>query len=123
MQNWSIVSLVILVLLIILGIAAVIYIYKRPEKRKPDYHAFFVMGIVWLIIGIPLKMWGLSAIGLVFTIVGLANKKKWKENRKCWSDLTDKEKKFKMIIVIALGVLVLIGLAIYFLTEKGIINL
>jgi len=109
----------ILVLVILLAIVAV-FVWKK-EKRPPDYYTFFWMGIIWLIFGIPMKNYALSAMGLIFTVVGLAHKSRWKENRIKWENLTDKEKKFKIIVMIGLGVLLLAGLTLFFLTERGII--
>lgn len=59
----------------------------RKEKREPDYRAFFIMGVVWLATGIiiplvserPIEISGLISLGLIFTLMGLANKRKWKE--------------------------------------------
>ncbi|MFA4833952.1 MAG: hypothetical protein WC619_03865 [Patescibacteria group bacterium] len=111
---WLLISVaILLVLFLILAI-----MLKKGIKRPPDYYAFFIMGIIWLILGIPLKNYTLSIMGLVFTIVGLVNKKKWKENRQCWGTMTPEEKKWKTIILVILGLLVLAGLVFLLLKNN-----
>ncbi len=109
----------VLVLIIALGVAAVLM--KKKTKAPTDYYIFFIMGIIWLGAGIPLKNYALSAMGVVFMIIGLANKDKWKANHRRWSQLGPEEKRLKLFLIIGLGVLVLAGLAAYFLVERGII--
>lgn len=78
---WVAISVLVLLLLLL-----VVYRFKK-EKREPDYRLLFRMGIIWLAIGLayplvfgrPFELSGLIALGLIFTIVGLANKSKWKE--------------------------------------------
>ena len=115
MIPWLLMAVVIA--LILLGILS-FYLY-RGKKHKTDYYALFTMGIIWTAIGIPLKNYALSVMGIIFLIVGLVNKKKWKENRRTWKDLDSKEKKIKLIVIIALGVLVFFGLVAYFIVQKG----
>ncbi|MCJ7734269.1 MAG: hypothetical protein MUP11_06950 [Anaerolineales bacterium] len=62
-----------------------VYITKK-EKSDMNYRIFFIMGVIWLAIGLiiplfsgrPFEMSGLISIGLIFTLIGLANKSKWK---------------------------------------------
>ena len=75
------------------------------------------MGMVWLPIGISTENYALFIMGLVFIALGLANKKKWKKNRRTWSQLTKKEKKFMMIIIGALVLLLIIGVLAFFLFQ------
>ncbi len=91
MIEWSI--LAIIILLLAAAIFVTIKYSKNKSKKGPDYYAFFLIGIIWLAIGIPFNNVPLWALGLVFFIVGLANKKKWKSNKVKWKDLDKKEKK------------------------------
>ncbi|MDD5290554.1 MAG: hypothetical protein PHZ04_00365 [Patescibacteria group bacterium] len=91
---------------------------KKGIKRPPDYYAFFIMGIIWLVFGIPLKNYTLSFMGLVFALAGLVNKNKWKENRQRRETLTPGEKKWRMAVLIILGILVLAGLVFFLLAER-----
>ena len=111
---WILISAAIL--LLVLAVVAVIV--KRKTKRPPDYYSFFILGLIWLVIGIPFKNYVLFAMGLVFTIAGLVNKNKWKKNRVHWKDLTKSEKKLRLAITIILGILVLAGLIAFVLTSK-----
>lgn len=113
--------LIVIAALLIVGLFFLIWA-KRRAKIPPDYYAFFWIGIAWLIIGLPFKNYALSGIGLVFFIIGLANKDKWKQNRRKWSDLTKREKTAMAIAMAALLALVVAGLVVYYLAEKGIIS-
>ena len=113
------IMIVILVVLILLGM---LFFYMcKGKKHKPDYYSLFTIGIIWVAIGIPLKNYVLLIMGIIFLIVGLVNKKKWKTNRRTWNDLNSKEKKIKLIAITILGVLVFLGLVVFFLVQKGII--
>ncbi len=108
---WIILS----VLIVLFGVALLALVMQRKNKRPPDYYNFFIMGLIWTAIGIPMKNYALGSMGLVFLIAGLVNKKKWKKNRVRWTDLSKKEKKFKMIMVVLLSLLVFVGLVVFFL--------
>ena len=111
---WILISVaILLVLFLILAI-----ILRKGNKRPPDYYAFFIMGIIWLIFGLPLKNYTLSAMGVVFTIAGLVNKDKWEQNRQRWETLSPGEKKWRIAIIIILGILVLAGLVFFLLAAK-----
>jgi hypothetical protein len=111
------------VLAIIIGLVAigllVMFLVIRRRGQVPtetNYRAFFIMGLAWLVIGIPLRNPGLYTMGVVFTIVGLLNRDKWGQERG-WSDLTAEERRLKLSLVIGLTVLLLLGLAFYFIYE------
>jgi uncharacterized membrane protein HdeD (DUF308 family) len=107
------------VLIIVLGIVAIWV--NRGKKHEPDYRTFFIMGIIWLAVGIPLENSALFIMGLVFMAVGLANKNKWKKKHKDWSKMNKKERKI-MILLIALGaVLLILGMIAFLLVQKGLI--
>jgi len=105
---WIILMVLILIIIVTLAIA---FIYKnKGKKHEPDYYTFFIMGIIWLFFGIIMTIQDNSnffffIMGLAFTAIGLANKKKWKKPTK-WKDLSDNERKVKMI-AIAVGVIAL----------------
>ena len=113
--------ILITVLILIIILAGVVVLLKKKYKTPTDYYAFFWMGIIWLIFGIPIGNYALSVMGIIFTIIGLANKNKWQANRVTWNQLSADQKKYKIIIISVLSVLVLVGMVVYFLTERGII--
>lgn len=114
--------LMITIFILIVAIFIAFLFLNKNKKSPPDYYSFFIMGITWLVIGIPLgvssKNYGLFAMGVVFTIVGLVNKKKWKENHRTWRQLSKEEKRAKTILIGILSVFALAGLIVYYLTTK-----
>jgi len=123
---WIIIA--VAVLIVFIGIIAVIAVAKKKGKHEPDYYAFFVMGLIWTLTGIVpflihgfdntyISFNGLFVMGVIFLIIGLANKDKWK-NRKTWQDLDPVQKKLKIALIVILGVMVLLGLAAYLLSIK-----
>jgi hypothetical protein len=98
----------ILAILILLGIVAIVV--SRKKKRPTDYYSLFVIGLVWFAIGLPLRNFVLGALGFIFMITGLVNRKKWGKNRKTWRVLTKSERKIRIIIITVLIVLIVLGL-------------
>ena len=109
------ISGLILVLLIVLAVVAIVY--QRKTKRPPDYRTLFIMGIIWLAIGIPLKNYAMAALGLILTVLGLARRKEWKQTSTNWGELTREEKMIKIFLVAVLSVLVIAGLVLYFVAR------
>ena len=114
---WILIS--VLVLLIILGVIA--FFMRKKEKQPIDYYNWYIIGLVWLPLGIIFQMHFFFILGLVFMGVGLANKDKWKANRRTRKDMTPEQRKFQMILIIALGVLLVLGIVAFLLVEKGIL--
>lgn len=113
---WILISVAIL---LILGVLAVFY-FRRKKKTAPDYYAFFVMGIIWLIAGAISMIFyeesfnAFFAMGVIFTILGLAHRKDWKKNRRSWNKMDKDERRMMMLAMIALGILVLLlGVFLY----------
>ena len=77
----------IIILTISIILTAVIWKRKKEGKyEEPDYRTFFILGICFLPMGIPLfittqnpGLLGLSAIGIIYLVIGLKNKDKWKK--------------------------------------------
>lgn len=97
----------ILFLLIALAIAAAVL--WRKNRYETDYYNLFIIGITWLAVGLPLKNKVMWVLGLVFMVLGIANKNKWKKNRRTWNEINKAEKKTRIIIMVILGILVLAG--------------
>ncbi len=113
---WIFITVGILFVLLIIAII----VMMRRKSFKPDYYSLFMMGLIWTAIGIPLKNFFMSALGIIFLVVGLMHKKEWKQNRQAWSKLSKKDKKIRIIILVVLGLLVLAGLVVLVLKNKGI---
>ena len=107
--------------LIILGVISVLMM--KGKRRPTDYYSLFIMGAIWLPAGI--LMWWLDKdgtignifviLGMIYLVMGLAHKKEWEKNHRTWRQLTKKEKKFKIAVFIALGILILLGAVAFLL--------
>ena len=90
----AVIALIILAIAVVTGILAVLMVRKRKKEGKPqaDYRIFFLLGITWLpfsiilmivsfILQIPFYIgFPLLALGLIYLIIGLANRDKWKKS-------------------------------------------
>ena len=113
---------------LLIGIWALIFLLAviawqeiRAQRRPVDYYMVFIMGIIWIPFGLATGNSGLWMAGLVFTIIGLAHRSKWKKNRVRWCDFTEEEKRFRRIIIIALTIVLILGIMAFYLTSKGIV--
>jgi prepilin signal peptidase PulO-like enzyme (type II secretory pathway) len=125
-MNWSMaatpwIMISILIALVLFGVLAAALVLTRKKKHKPDYYAFFIMGLIWAPAGIAIGNMALSAMGFIFMIIGLVNKDKWKKNRRQWSKMDKDERMLFLIVIALLAFLALAGLVIFFLVWKGII--
>lgn len=108
----------------ILGVAGVILILAivfvaltkkgKIKQQEPDYRTFFILGIAWIPLGIVMDNFIFTAMGAVFMIIALANRSKWKNQPK-WKDLPPAQKKLKITLLVVLGLMVLLGLAAFYL--------
>lgn len=87
MSEWSTILPIITILLLIVGIVTLLILLKKRKEGKmeePDYRAFFIMGISFLPLGIILSvvvsvgLLAIAALGLIYIIIGLTNRDKWK---------------------------------------------
>jgi len=108
---WSFVALIILILLI----GALILRKKYP--RPTDYYSFFVIGIMWIIVGIPLALvndnYFFSIMGIAFTAIGFLNKDKWKKNKQTWKNLKRPEKIFQVVLMAVLTFIIIMGIVFF----------
>jgi hypothetical protein len=57
-----------------------VFIWKKRVgigDREPDYRVFFIIGLAFFPIGIATRNPGLWGMGLIFLILGVANRDKW----------------------------------------------
>lgn len=104
----------ILVLIIILAVVAIFM--RKKYNRAMDYYNLFIIGIIWLPIGIALNNTVLWILGFIFTAVGLANRDKWKSNRMTWKKRSKEE---KILISIISTVLFILGIAAFVIFLLG----
>ena len=116
---WILISVLVLFALVL--IAFIVLFLKRKKKIPPDYYALFVMGIIWLPMGVVFENYAFTAMGLVFMAIGLINKDKWKKNRRSWAKMSKEERILMVAIFIILILLALASVVVFFLFDKGII--
>jgi len=88
------VSIAIAAILVLVGLIALVMIWKRRKEGKPsepNYRAFFIMGIVWFPVGLTSMIiyflldisfvvgMPLFAMGIVYMAIGWVNRDKWKK--------------------------------------------
>lgn len=108
----------IIVLIIGLAIFTLLFLMfttfrGEREKSIPNYRTMFIIGIAIMSSGFVLDNPALWIVGIVFMIIGLANRKQWGQQTK-WSDLSSDAKKVKLLLVGGLLLLSLLGVAAYF---------
>lgn len=114
MIPWLMISIAIVILILFI----VMVIITKGKKKPMDYYTLFIIGLTWIPLGLAMKNPALWIMGLIFFAVGITNKNKWDQNRKTWAKLTQKEKKIQMI-AIGIGFLLLIaGIAAFFLIQR-----
>ncbi|MBU1198315.1 MAG: hypothetical protein KKF46_04580 [Nanoarchaeota archaeon] len=88
MSGLSLAPFVVAVIIILVGVILAALLSKIKKQGKPqetNYYAFFVLGISFLPLGIVLSIaanpgfMGITGLGFVYLIIGLANKDKWKK--------------------------------------------
>jgi len=104
------VLIAILIALILIGFLTFLLVKK---KRRPiDYYSWFIIGIIWIPIGIATGNHFLWILGLAFIIVSLINKDKWEKNRRIWKNIDKNERRLMIIIAVILGFLVAAGIVL-----------
>ena len=114
-------NLIIVTLIVLVALVFVFFIVRSrsadPEKKRvPNYRALFILGVTWLPIGIATENPGLWGAGIVFMIIGAANKSKWGQETK-WRDLPPETKRAKLIFVAGMTVVLLVLVLVYFFSN------
>jgi uncharacterized membrane protein HdeD (DUF308 family) len=94
MNQWQMISTVIAGILILIGIVLVVLIWKKKKEgvfEEPNYHAFFILGVIFLPVGIAFLIvyatLGLSyvislpfiAMGIIYMLIGISKRDTWKK--------------------------------------------
>lgn len=98
----------IIALVLFFFILFLIYLHIRKEygNQLTNFKIYFYLGIFFIILGIAIKYIVFDFVGLIFLIVGLANRRKWRDFED-WQNISSKEKKIKMVIIILLTIIFL----------------
>lgn len=86
-----------------------------------DYRTLFILGIVWLPLGIATDNKAFLVVSLILLVLSLANRKEWNKNDRSWKDLSLKQKNIKLVIVGVLFLILIIGVVFFFLAERGML--
>ena len=86
MSDWILILPIIAGLSTLLGLVLMLFLWKKRKEGavEPDYRAFYILGIIFTPLGIVLSVvvtWallGITALGVIYLIIGLANRDKWK---------------------------------------------
>ena len=105
---WIAISIVVLIGLVVM----ILIMRSRGEETEPDYRAFFIIGISLIPVGISTENFGLSGAGIVFMVLGLANRSKW-NNQPKWSELSTEKRRLKFFLILGLVVLLALSFVAY----------
>lgn len=87
MSEWLLISAAIVAISVIIGLVLVMVVFKKKKEDKmgePNYQIFFIIGIAWIPIGIVFMVTihpaaiAFMGMGIVYVVIGLANRDKWK---------------------------------------------
>ena len=93
----------IAVLLVIFFIVAMYM--KKKEKRPIDWFNIFIIGVIWAGAGVPMENYAVSTAGIIMMVLGGLHRKDWKKNKQRWKELNEKQKKFRLVLM---GILLLL---------------
>ncbi len=104
---------IILVIVLAVFLISIIWLRKSRMNRTPNFRALFILGLTWLPMGLISDITVLWTTGLIFFIIGIANRKKWDQSTR-WTDLSPREKKIKLTFLFITSFLMIIFLLLYF---------
>ena len=118
MVAWILISVAIVIF--ILGVLA-IAMRRKGKIKNTDYYSLFVMGAIWVPFGVIFMMMSPESnigniffiLGWIYFVMGIANKDKWKKNKK--DNLL--KTKWGWIITLLLGLLVALGLITFIIVR------
>ena len=116
MDSIPLIAITIGLLIVGLLIGMIVFYKNRKEGVEPDYRMFFIMGVIFLPLGIGSKNYAFFIMSMVFIAIGLLNRSKWKDEPK-WSELPTDKRRLKLVLLGALALLVL-GLTLTLLYTK-----
>jgi hypothetical protein len=114
---WILIS--IAVAIVVLGVLAILFVRAKEGKHEVDYYSLFIMGLIWIAVGIPMNNSALWIIGIVFFTLGIVNKDKWKKNKMNWKKMNKRQKNILYISIAMLFLLLVAGIIMFWLTKAG----
>lgn len=73
------------------------------ETKKVDYFLAFVLGLIYIFVGLLGGVYPLLGMGGVFSVIGFAKKSEWIK----MSDLSSEEKKKRIVVIIGAIIILL----------------
>ena len=90
MNEWILISLVLVAILVLICIVLTLVFWKKKEESgiyETNYQVFFILGICLFPVGLVflingnIAFIGLVGMGLIYLIIGLANRDKWEKKK------------------------------------------
>jgi hypothetical protein len=106
-------SYVVICAIICVGATAAVVMKLRPPKQTANiYQIFFVMGTVFIPIGVLTANVPLAVIGIFYSIIGLSHRKEW--DQPCMAEIDTRTMELLIAgltaaVVFALGVFLFAG--------------
>ncbi len=110
----SLILMILAAVMLVGVIIALVVMRLKGYRETPNFRSLFIIGIAIMVVGIPSTNYPLMVLGLIYMIVGIVNRKKWKDAPR-WSELSPQQRKFKIIVVVILAVMVALGVVTYVL--------
>ena len=111
---WIAITIGLLIVGLLVGL--IVFYRNRKEGVEPDYRTFFMMGVIFLPLGIASDNYAFFIMSMVFIAIGLVNRSKWKDEPK-WSELPTDKRRLKLILMGGLTFLVLVGIGVLLYTK------
>lgn len=106
----------IAILIALFGFIYGLYVLDGKIKpEEPDYKTLFILGITWFPLGVALQNPAFYTVGMVFIILGLINRDKWKSTP-AWETMSAEKKRMKMAFLLILALLFIVGVSLYLMT-------
>jgi Gpi18-like mannosyltransferase len=95
MDDWVLILILLVAIMVVIGIVLTVVAWKKRKERgykEVDFRAFFIMGIAFLPVGVVFMIvfsqtdisflpgLPMFLLGLIYLIIGLANRDKWKKS-------------------------------------------
>ena len=113
-------SLIIYSIAVLIFIGFVVFYFKgKKQNQTLDYRTLFILGIVWIPIGISTNNYLFIAVGVVVMGVGIFHKSKWQEIPG-WSKMPIGEKITKIMLISVLVGLSVLGVILYLTQNKEV---
>lgn len=90
------------------------FILLKKSRAKTDFYIIFILGLVWLVIGLPLRNYILSFFGLYLSGYSFMHRKNWKQNRTVWSKISKSDMRTSLTIMGMIIVLLIAWVYTYY---------